>query len=124
MSAHVKIAALRSRIAADTAKIAELEILAANEVDTSKVVKGTKVDFEFGRGENKTVKTGVVQGVKREEGKAAIAKVMTEEANGDVDLVGIFLSAIKKVYSEADPLAVDAPAVSGSLLDDAGLSPQ
>jgi len=124
MSAHVKIAALRARIAADTAKIAELEVQAANEVDTSKVAKGSEVTFEFGRGDNKTTLTGVVQGVRREEGKAAIAKVLVSKDNGDVDLVGIFLSAIKSIKGtepEADPLAGDVPAVNGSLLDEAGV---
>lgn len=125
MSAHVKIAALRARIAADTAKIAELEVLAANEVDTSKVAKGTKITFEFGRGDSKTTLFGTVQGVKREEGKAAIAKVLVEKDNGDVDLVGIFLSAIKAVEGDqpvADPLTVDG--ASGSLLAEAGVDPQ
>lgn len=108
MSALAKIAALQARIAADTAKIAELQVAAANEVDTSKVVKGAKITFDFGRGEGKTVLTGTVFGVRREEGKAPIAKVLVESENGDASLVGIFLSAVKSIASDepvADPLA-------------------
>lgn len=121
MSAYAKIAALEAQIAEKQKKIEELRIVAANEVDTSKVTKGSVITFEFGRGDNKKVLEGTVQGVRREEGKAAIAKVLVEEANGNVELVGIFLSAIKSVQS-SDPVADPVYVNSDSLLADAGVA--
>lgn len=87
-------------------KIAELEPLAVNEVDTSAIVTGDFVTANYGRGDKAKPVSGKIEGIKREPGKAA--RLLVKIGTGfDSELVVLFENQITGVVSEekveADP---------------------
>lgn len=81
----------------DLAKvIADLEVAAANEVDTSTLAKGDTVTAIAGRGEKKREITGTVFGVKREDKKAAQVRILVGD-DADAELITVYESDIRSV---------------------------
>lgn len=92
--ARAKIAALKAKIEKMQTQVTELEAAAENEVDTSKLAPGVKVQFNYGRPAKSLI--GVIKGVKvPAEGQKGGTIVRIETGEGaDADIVSVFPSAI------------------------------
>lgn len=113
---RAKIAAIRASIRALEAKITpELLAAAEAEVDTDSIVAGDTVSANYGRKDNVRLITGVVKGVKREPGKAALFKVSVGEGFDSEDLI-VFASAIVSVVPAVQPEAPVDP-LAGAVAD-------
>jgi hypothetical protein len=93
MSARSKIAALEAKLSAYTAeinaKIAELQVEAAGEVDPAQVTEGATITFNYGRKDNAKVYVGLVLGVKSAEGKTTVKAQVGTGFDAEVFVVGL-----------------------------------
>jgi hypothetical protein len=113
--AKLTIQALKDRIAADTAKLAELEAAAAAGNAMANLASGDVIEFMFGRGETRGKRAGVVLGIADVDGKKRI-KVQTGEGF-DAEILVIAPDAIVAVAEDiAEGQAVDATAASADPL--------
>lgn len=109
--AKLTIDALKARIAADTAKLAEMEAAAAAGNAMEKLASGDVIEFMFGRGETRKQRAGVVLGIAEVDGKKRI-KVQTGEGfDAEIlviapdAIVAVAEDAIQAGAASADPLA-------------------
>lgn len=103
MSNRAKLNALVAKRDKLNVEIAELEVLAANEIDTSTIEVGTRVVANYGRGDKARSVVAEVLGVRREEGKATLFKAKIGEGF-DAEIVTLFESQVTGLYSEpSDP---------------------
>jgi hypothetical protein len=113
--AKLTIQALKDRIAADTAKLAELEAAAAAGNAMANLASGDVIEFLFGRGETRKQRAGVVLGV-AETDKGKKIKVQTGEGF-DAEILVISPDAIVAVAEDiAKGQAMDPTAASADPL--------
>jgi hypothetical protein len=113
--AKITIESLKARIAADTAKLTELEAAAAAGNAMANLASGDVIEFMFGRGETRKQRAGVVRAVYEVDGKKRI-KVLAGEG-ADEELLVITPDAIVAVAEDiAEGKAVDATAASADPL--------
>jgi hypothetical protein len=100
-SSKTKIALIDTQIAALQVKRAALVLESANEIDTDTADVGVTISFNYGKGENRTVRSGVVLGRKAAEGKSpALIKVAIGQGF-DAEIVTIFPAQITAIVLEA-----------------------
>lgn len=101
--AKVSIESLKARIAADTAKLAEMETAEKSASAMQTLSQGVTVKFMYGRGETRAERTGIVLAV-AETDKGKRIKVQYGEGF-DVELAVIDPAAILEVvgaFAEVD----------------------
>lgn len=113
--AKLTIEALKARIAADTAKLAELEAAAAAGNAMANLASGDVIEFMFGRGETRKQRAGVVLGI-AETDKGKRIKIQTGEGF-DAEILVISPDAIVAVAEDiGEGQAVDPTAASADPL--------
>jgi hypothetical protein len=113
--AKITIASLKARIAADTAKLAELEAVAAAGNAMANLASGDVIEFMFGRGETRKQRAGVVLGI-AETDKGKRIKLQVGEGF-DAEILVITSDAIVAVAEDATQAgAVDSTAASADPL--------
>lgn len=98
-----QIASIDAQVAKLAAKKVELEAKVGNEVDTTLIVAGATVDFNYGKSPNLRALTGQVVAVKpNEPGQKGGTLVKIAVGEGfDAQLVVVFPSAVTKVHAAA-----------------------
>lgn len=103
-----KLASVESRIEKLKAEAEVLRANLGNEVDTSKIVAGRVVDFNYGKAPNLRPLSGAVVGVKAavpgEKGGTLVRVAVGE--GFDAQIVTIFPSAVTKVHLTEEEQAV------------------
>jgi hypothetical protein len=112
-SQQEQIAALETRIAADTAKLAELKAAVKAAALVANLAKDDIVTYPFGRGETRKSYTGVVAAV-YETDKGKKVKVLVGEG-ADLDVHVIDIGAITSVGEAAQE--ADAPNAEAASAD-------
>ncbi|WP_155754006.1 hypothetical protein [Burkholderia vietnamiensis] len=104
--AKMTIESLKARIAADTAKLAEMEAAAAAGSAMDKLASGDVIEFMFGRGETRKQRAGVVLGI-ADTDKGKRIKVQTGEGF-DAEILVISPDAIVAVAEDKQEAAAEA----------------
>lgn len=104
-----KIETLRTKIEALQAELVKLEAEEATRITADKLPAGTTVTFTEGRGDNKSVSTGVVQGVTENAKGGTTVTILTGEGAG-IRVAKPFIGAIVSIVASTfvaptDPLA-------------------
>lgn len=117
-----KLASVNARIAKLQAEAVTLAANLGNEVDTSKIVAGRVVDFNYGKAPNLRPLTGQVVGVKAStpgEKGGTLVRVAVGEGF-DAQIVTIFPSAVTRVVPTAEEQAsADEAALANPATDSA-----
>lgn len=94
-----QVAKIEAQIAKLTEKLAAAKVAEANNISLDKLVVGVEVAFDYGRAENRTLKSGFILGVKvPAEGTKGQTLVKVQIGQGfDAEIATIYPANIKSI---------------------------